>query len=467
MNYWELEQFGQRTALIAGDRQLSYTGLAALADQLAQHLPAGSGIGLLLMPTCVEAIALYLSALRSGRQVPLLLQAETDAAAITRLVADYQPEWLATTSPAPAGYTTTYRGEVLSLHVRDADAATAPSPHAELGLLLSTSGTTGSSKLVRLSRRNLACNAAAIVEYLGLTGDDRAITTLPLAYSFGMSILNSHLAVGGSLVLSNDSLMTREFWTAARDNAVTSLSGVPATFEMLRRMGIARMQLPSLRMLTQAGGRLRDELVRHFAEETRSHGLLFFVMYGQTEAAPRISFVPPERLVDKIGSIGIPVPGGHLHLEPSTGELVYEGPNVMLGYATTRADLGKGDELGGVLHTGDLARVDEDGYFYITGRAKRFVKMAGNRVNLDEVEAMLSTTLGRQIACAGADDALAVFGHGDQPLDVDQVRQLLQAQYKLFGGHIHVHQLDALPLLPTGKIDYRALQSQATSGAAT
>ncbi|MDQ4681057.1 AMP-binding protein [Stenotrophomonas maltophilia group sp. RNC7] len=465
MPFWNLEQHGARIALIDGEQSLDFTALARLADAHAARLPDGRGMGLLCMPSHVDAVALYLGALRCGRQVPLLLQPDTDPQLLGSLVEHYQPDWVASPGQAAKGYRTVYSGQVLSLHVRDA--APAPdAPHPDLALLLSTSGSTGSSKLVRLSSTGLDANASAIVDYLGLRADDRAITTLPLAYSFGMSILNSHLAVGGSVVLSEDSLMTREFWDSARRHHITSLSGVPATFEILRRMGLARLQLPSLRMLTQAGGRLRDELVAHFAESSQAHGLEFFVMYGQTEASPRISYVPAARIIDKVGSIGVPVPGGRMQVDATTGELIYSGPNVMMGYAATRADLAKGDELQGVLRTGDLARVDEDGFHYITGRAKRFLKISGNRVNLDEVEAMLSAALSQQIVCSGSDDDLVAFSHGAHIAEQAQVRQLVQERYKLFGGHIRTLHLDALPLMASGKVDYQSLRQMAGQGAA-
>ncbi|WP_188250030.1 AMP-binding protein [Stenotrophomonas hibiscicola] len=463
MQFWQLAH-GNRTALIEGTRTLSYDELGVLADTLAMHLPAGRGMGVLAMPSTIDAVALYLGALRSTRQVPLLIQPDVDPELLDALLTQYAPDWLAMSGTAPAGYRTVHVAGTLGIHLRETQ-LTLPSPHGDLALLLSTSGSTGSSKLVRLSAQGLAANTASIVAYLGLGPEDRAITTLPLAYSFGMSILNSHLGCGGCVVLSEDSLMTREFWEAARGNAVTSLSGVPATYEILRRMGLARLQLPSLRMLTQAGGRLRDELVQHFAESAKDHGLQFFVMYGQTEASPRISYVPSERLLDKIGSIGIAVPGGRMHVDAESSELVYEGPNVMMGYATSREELARPDELHGLLRTGDLARVDDEGFHYITGRAKRFLKISGNRVNLDEVEAMLSTALGRQIACSGNDDDLVVFSHGDAPAAQDNVRQLVQARYKLFGGLVRCIHLDSLPLLSSGKIDYLSLRQLAAQGA--
>ncbi|AVO28927.1 AMP-binding protein [Stenotrophomonas maltophilia] len=465
MPFWNLEKHGKRIALIDGEQSLDFITLAHAADAHAARLPDGRGMGLLCVPSDVDAVALYLGALRSGRQVPLLLQPDTDPTLLGALVEHYQPDWVASPEQPATGYRTVYEGQALSLHLRNTAAALDP-PHPDLALLLSTSGSTGSSKLVRLSFSGLDANASAIVDYLGLHADDRAITTLPLAYSFGMSILNSHLAVGGSVVLSEDSLMTREFWDSARRHRITSLSGVPATFEILRRMGLARLQLPSLRMLTQAGGRLRDELVAHFAESSQAHGLEFFVMYGQTEASPRISYVPAARIIEKVGSIGIPVPGGHMQVDATTGELIYSGPNVMMGYATTRADLAKGDELQGVLRTGDLARVDEDGFHYITGRAKRFLKISGNRVNLDEVEAMLSAALSQQIVCSGDDDDLVAFSHGAQVAEQAQVRQLVQERYKLFGGHVRTLHLDALPLMASGKVDYQSLRQMAGQGAA-
>ncbi|PJK05240.1 phosphatase [Lysobacteraceae bacterium NML71-0210] len=365
MPFWQLQTHADRPALIQGDTVTRYRQLADLADAWQNDvLPAHASFGLLQMPNHVQAIACYLACLRSGKHAPLLLSASTSAEQIAQLAAHYQPDWLLLTddTPAPAGYSLHHHCEGLSFY--RLPTATPKPQHPALALLLSTSGSTGSSKLVRLSASALDSNAQAILEYLGLHAEDRAITTLPLAYSFGMSILNSHLAVGGAVVLTDASMMDRNFWEAARTHSITSLSGVPATYEMLHRLGLHRLGLDKLRMLTQAGGRLRDDLIRAFAQTCRRMDIQFHVMYGQTEAAPRISHVPPERLADKIGSIGIAIPGGEMAIDPDNTELIYRGPNVMLGYAETRADLALGDCQQGELRTGDLARQDDDGYFY-------------------------------------------------------------------------------------------------------
>lgn len=461
MAFWELERHrSEAVALIEAGRAFSYSALAVQADALAASIPdRGRTFGFLAFTNSVEAVALYLGALRSGQHVPLLMQPDMDPELLAVLTAHYRPDWLALSpgTTVPGGYEPCLNHGALTLHV--SPTAPAVPAHPDLALLLSTSGSTGSSKLVRLSYEGLATNAASIVDYLDIRPDDRAITTLPLAYSFGMSILNSHLEAGASLVLTDESLVGRGFWEVARQQGITSLSGVPATFEMLHRIGLDRFRLERLRMLTQAGGRLRDALIEHFLEVGERLGLEFVVMYGQTEAGPRISYVPPARLRAKLGSIGIAVPGGELDLDPATNELVFKGPNVMLGYAACREDLANGDESGGVLRTGDLARRDADGYFYITGRTKRFVKISGNRVNLDEVEAMLTAELSRTVACSGGDDDLVVFVPGEPTADERLIRQLIQQRYKLFPGHIRLKPLSALPLLATGKTNYQALMT--------
>jgi acyl-coenzyme A synthetase/AMP-(fatty) acid ligase len=227
---------------------------------------------------------------------------------------------------------------------------------------------------------------------------------------------------------------------------------------MLRRLAPEKRALPRLRMLTQAGGRLRPELVAEFERKARARGWQMVVMYGQTEASPRISYVPPERLAEKTGSIGVAIPGGRIRIDAESSELVYEGPNVMMGYATSRADLALGDTLGGVLRTGDLARLDDEGYAYITGRLNRFVKLSGVRTSLDEVEQILAGRFAASVACVGADDRLAVFlAAASAPSDND-LRGHLRDMMNVYPGLVDVRRLEALPLMANGKIDYAALR---------
>jgi acyl-CoA synthetase (AMP-forming)/AMP-acid ligase II len=425
-------------------------------------LPDGPArtVGFLLFRPDFDTVALYLGALRSGRHVPLLLPPGIHPASLEDLVAKYQPDWIAMgTGPecsCPAGYSQQHRTDAIAVYSR-CESATGVEPREPLGLLLSTSGSTGSQKLVRLSYEAIDSNAQAIVQYLGLHENDRAISTLELSYSFGMSILNSHLAAGASLVLTDETLLSRGFWELAQKSHITSLSGVPSQFAMLRRAGLERRGLGSLRMLTQAGGNLGEPLKREFNALSDRLGSEFFIMYGQTEAAPRISYVPPARLAEKLGSIGVAIPGGALELDAATSELIYRGPNVMLGYAEHRADLARGDEMHGVLHTGDLGRCDEEGFFYLTGRLKRFIKLSGARVNLDDVEKLLVDAFDAQLGCIGADDRLNVVLVESPAVTDAAIREFLRMRCDIYPGMVTVERRPELPYTANGKVDYQAL----------
>jgi acyl-CoA synthetase (AMP-forming)/AMP-acid ligase II len=323
--------------------------------------------------------------------------------------------------------------------------------HPDLALLLTTSGSTGNPKLVRLSRTAVLTNAEQIAEALGIDGNEVAITTLPLFYSYGLSVLNSHLVRGATVVLERTGIMQRDFWTAAVEHRVTSMAFVPSQYEMLRRLRFDPAEYPALRTLTQAGGRLRAERVTEFADKMATVGGKLFVMYGQTEAGPRMATLPADRLADKLGSAGRALPGGEFTI--SDDEVVYRGPNVMMGYAETGADLAKGDEQGGVLRTGDLGRLDDEGFLFITGRLKRMAKVFGVRINLDDVEKNFP------VAAVAGDDQLIVFTDN---LDEHESRALRSKIAEWLGTHhtgVVVHRIETLPLLPNGKTDYRALEA--------
>jgi acyl-CoA synthetase (AMP-forming)/AMP-acid ligase II len=320
--------------------------------------------------------------------------------------------------------------------------------HPDLALLLTTSGSTGDPKLVRLSRTAVRTNAEQIADALEIDGNEVAITTLPLFYSYGLSVLNSHLVRGATVVLERTGIMQRTFWNAAVEHQVTSMAFVPSQYEMLRRLRFDPAKYPALRTLTQAGGRLRTERVTEFAEKMATVGGRLFVMYGQTEAGPRMATLPADRLADKLGSVGRALPGGEFTI--SDDEVVYHGPNVMMGYAETGADLAKGDEQGGVLRTGDLGRLDDEGFLFITGRLKRMAKVFGVRINLDDVEKNFP------VAAVAGDDKLVVF---TDDADASTLRSKIAEWLGTHHTGVVVHGIEALPLLPNGKTDYRALEA--------
>lgn len=337
--------------------------------------------------------------------------------------------------------------------------------HPDLALLLSTSGSTGSPKLVRLSRANVLANAASIATYLGLSDADRGITSLPLHYCYGLSVLTSHLLSGGGLVLTDLSVADDCFWELARAHAVTGMAGVPYTFDLLDSSGFESRDRPALRYLTQAGGRMSPEQVVRYAELGRRQGWELFVMYGQTEATARMAYLPSHLAADRPTAVGVPVPGGSFRLaqvdghEEGVGELVYAGANVMMGYATTTADLARGPELT-ELHTGDLARQADDGLWEICGRLDRHAKVFGLRIDLVRLE-------------AGLPPATALVTHGDvlhafvtRARDRERMRERLLALTGLPGGAIRTHLVERLPTTSRGKTDHAALRAHVETSAA-
>lgn len=337
--------------------------------------------------------------------------------------------------------------------------------HPDVLLCLTTSGTTGSPKLVKLTEENLRSNAESIAEYLKITEKERAITSLPMYYSFGMSVINSHLIKGAKLLLTDKAVIQREFLNFLKESKATSIAGVPYTYEMLRRLRFLKMDLPELKTMIQAGGKLNANIVKEYVESAQANGKEFVVMYGQTEAAPRMSYLPFDKALEKYASIGIAIPGGKLSVRdvndqeittPDTdGELIYEGPNVCMGYAECIAELGKGDENNGVLHTGDVARFDSDGFFYITGRMKRFVKIWGNRCNLDATEQLVKA-ITTSCACVGVDDKITIFVT-EEGLD-EKIKNYLIDKTGLNIRAFEVKVVDAIPTLPSGKLDYQTMQ---------
>lgn len=326
--------------------------------------------------------------------------------------------------------------------------------HAEVKLLLSTSGSTGSPKLVKLSEENLVQNALSIIDYLPIRQDDVTPLNLPLYYSYGLSVFTTHTLAGGEIVCSNRDVLQKEFWEEFSKYGYTSLAGVPYMYEILHRIGFCKKEHPSLRYLTQAGGKLNQELVKLFGEYAAQHHLPFYVMYGQTEATARMSYLPPESLLQKLGSIGKAIKNGHFSLE-ANGELVYSGPNVFGGYASSYHDLASFDAPS-QLHTGDIGTCDEEGFYYITGRIKRFAKLFGTRINLDEVESILKNELNNgTFICTNIDDKFLSVMHLSPSLDDKAIQQVLKDKLGLPAASIKIKCIPTVPLTPNGKVDYK------------
>lgn len=433
-----LRSFGDAVALRwvgpSGMQAMSYAVLAGRVDERAAALGPAPRLVLLEAANDVESVVTLLAALAGGHPVIL-------------------------TAPGGGGLVEAWDPDVVARGV-DLDVRRESSVHdlhPDLALLLSTSGSTGSPKLVRLSAANIDCNASQIVDALGLRADDVAATTLPLQYCYGLSVLLSHLSVGAGVLLTELSVVDACFWEAFGEAGGSTLAGVPYTFDLLDAVGFASMSVPRLRLLTQAGGRMDPAAVRRWAGLGQERGFDLLVMYGQTEATARMATLPAHLAAENPSSIGVAVRGGRFSLAPvegaaaGVGELVYEGGNVMMGYATTPGDLARGAEVG-PLHTGDLARFTADGLVEVVGRRSRFAKVCGLRIDLDRVESDLGEG-GRPAYVMDGGDRLLVAVVGPEDSDLTAVRREVSERYAVPRAAVVVTAVDEVPRTPSGKVD--------------
>lgn len=439
---------------------LSHSELAESVEELSSQLVGD--LAFLFADSTFESIRGYLACLRAGLPVALL-DAGLDPALGRRLVDLYRPSIIMGASEATETFV--------------ADAAQ-PAPgvwkvaetdrkyHPDLAVLLTTSGSTGSPKFVRLSKRNLESNTAAIIDSLGIRSRDRTITTLPLHYSFGMSVVNTFLASGASLITTECSVIDPAFWELVRMHRPTSLSGVPLTFRMLRRLDLDELGGAAIKVLTQAGGKLDTSTTLHFHDLMSRRDGRFHVMYGQTEASPRMTCLPSDCLPAKLGSAGLPLIDGVVRivdesereLPPgSQGHIVYYGPNVMMGYAEQPDDLHLGYTQGDRLDTGDLGFLDEDGFLFVTGRIKRIAKVYGLRISLDEIEDLLRPE-GPTAVISGSNETVVAFCEWGDSESLLQVRSQVAAKLRLPARALDLRRVDGLPTLASGKIDYGRLE---------
>ncbi len=447
----DLARHGRQIALVSpGEGEVSYADLAHRVADVAQRLRGPKRLIAIEAASAIPAITAYLGALAAGHAVALLPHA--DAGAFSRFDDRFRPE-------------TTFRriaGRWRWLNARPSQGE----PHPDLALLMMTSGSTGQGKGVRLSGRALDANASAIASFLDLGADDRAALILPLHYAYGLSVLNAHLAVGASVWLHPGSVLEPGFLHHLREARCTNLAGVPHSYDLFDSIGLDRADLPDLRLLTVAGGALPSAQVSRWGGVMAARGGRFFVMYGQTEATARIAYLPPDLAASHPDRIGVAIPGGELSLRTPEGqtiqapgvegELVYRGPNVMMGYASHRADLGRGPEVG-ALATGDLAIRDETGLYRITGRLKRMSKIAGLRIGHDALEAALAAE-GMAAAVIGDDRGLtAAYTGGHDP---EAVRAAMIRATGLTARHVAAKRIADLPRLPSGKVAYDALRQQ-------
>ena len=415
------------------NEQVNYVNLRLAVDILAARLaaahPAGARIGLIAENGAFFVVA-YLAIIRAGLcVVPLpttvqrqwltrvvgdtateLLLASRRAASDEDLLAvreaagfdvwvEAEEEGLGAVSVLDAGEAEEEEDAELGSTVPPAGIERPLDPSTDLAALFFTSGSTGEPKGVMVSHRNIEANTRDIVEYMGLTADDRAMVVLPLHYCYGLSVLHTHLAAGASVVFNNGFMFPEKVLDDMVAQQCTGFAGVPSHFQiLLRKTHFPEREFPHLRWLQQAGGKLPDPFIREL--RACQPDVELFIMYGQTEASARLSYLPPGRLDDKLGSIGRGLASTILEVlddegtpvvpgSGAVGEIVATGDSVALGYWQDPEGTDRYFH-GGKLRTRDLATVDEDGFIFIVDRARDFIKSMGNRISPKEVEDVIA-----------------------------------------------------------------------------
>ncbi len=345
-------------------------------------------------------------------------------------------------------------------------------PH-ELAAMFYTSGSTGEAKGVMLSHKNLLSNTIGTIEYLKLTEKDSVLVVLPFYYIYGNSLMLTHIATGGTLVVDNRFMYAETILDTMEQEKVTGFSGVPSNFLiLLNKSTFTQRKFPHLRYITQAGGAMAPDVVNRIVDAFPDKEI--YIMYGQTEASPRITWLPPEKVQEKIGSIGIEVNGVEVRLlaedgtEVTTGEvgeIVVGGDSVMLGYwnqAEEEKDVLKNRKL----FTGDLAKRDDDGYLYIVGRKKQIIKSGGNRISVKEVEeTLLSNSKIHEVAIFGVEDE--IFGEAVKAVivlrdgeiaDEKEIQKFVRTLLPEYKVPRYVQFMRNIPKTQAGKVDFQALK---------
>lgn len=401
-------------ALISENKSITYNQLFKLQRDYVKDIAPRSLI-VVLCSNNLDSIIFYTGCLKK-KIVPMLVDSDISEERLRDIVDRYQPRYIFQPRFNKDIENTVCIREYEDYKLYETSMAGTDNINEELALLLSTSGSTGSSKFVRISYENIRSNTESIVEYLKITDKAISITTLPMSYTYGLSIINTFLHVGGTIIVTEKKIIEPEFWELVYKNQVTSISGVPFTYEVLKRIGLDKIRNSSIRTMTQAGGRLSEELQKYFGEFAKQQGIDFYIMYGQTEATARMTYLPPEYITSKTGSVGVAIPEGEVFID--NGEIIYKGKNVTMGYAENFKDLKKSDEFNGILYTGDMGYMDAEGFLYITGRKDKFAKLFGKRINLNEVENYLERIFAEKIICKVDGNNLCVYSENELEEDL-------------------------------------------------
>ena len=457
-----IKKYENNNALITENYEIiKYKALLNFSEKISNNIKTRCLV-FLLCNNNVETISGYIAFLKSDCVI-MLLDEKISNLNLNKLISIYKPEFIFL-KKRKINFLNNY-GSICSFknyELIKARNSLKLKINDKLLFLISTSGSTGSPKNVRQSYTNINENTKSITKYLDISQNDISITTLPMSYVYGLSIINTHLNSGGCIVLNNYSVIDKKFRQLLEKNKVTNFGGVPHTYQMLDKIGFYKFNLKYLKYTTQAGGKLNSILTKKIINNFTNLNKKFLIMYGAAEATARMSYLPWKYASKKIGSIGLEIPGGKFWIESNkknkilnnheAGELIFSGKNVCLGYASNVDDLSKDDENKGILRTGDIAKRDKDDFYYIVGRKDRYVKIYGMRINLAELEYNISD-LGIQSICKiNEENKITIFIKKLD--DGKKLKNYLGKLTQLHPSVFSIKRLDKFPLNKNYKISY-------------
>ena len=418
---------------------------------------------LILAKNSKESICCYLSCLLSGNLAMVIDDAINDEF-LNKLINLYKPNYIFAENldPKHKQYKKTNKIGKFAFYKSKTDYQF--KINKKIAVLLTTSGSTGTSKLVKLTYENILENTKSIKKFLNINFKDVGITNMPMSYTYGLSVINTHVFSSAKLIVNNYPILNKFFWQTVYKHKVTNLNFVPFLCLILKKLKFDNFNLNSLRLITSAGGSLEKSTWTYIAEVSKKKNIVFIPMYGATEATSRMSYLPSKYLFNKLGSIGKTISGGEFKLinkknikinEPfKVGEIIYSGKNVFKGYAKNVNNL-KNIENFNELKTGDMGYFDHEGFYFVTGRKDRYVKIFGNRVNLDEIEKILNSK-SYETACCHKDEKIILFFLSK--IDEEEIKVYLSLKTNLNKNVFEVKNLKEFPKKKNGKIDYEKLK---------
>ena len=420
-------------------------------------------LALVLVSEGLDGILAYLSCVLHG-VVPIVLPENLGAKIICDFINLYEPEILIAKEKdcfsEIDGYTFSTNFILGRQLIVGNLCSSIHQPIEEISLLLPTSGSTGDPKLVKLSEKNISSNSLSICKSLGLTANDSVPITLPISYSFGISVINTHIHAGSKFICSDASILERSFWEAFSQCDARCIYGVPYHFVTMKKLKIFSKFSSNFRFLAQAGGNLNEDVKKWFMIEGEKYSKQFYVMYGQTECSPRISCFDLISQPSKIKSAGIPIDCCSVELREVIGgtenEICILGDSTFEGYANDRSEMYQRSARTGIHRTGDLGFIDADGYLYITGRVNRYAKLNGYRINLDRVEILLSDNV-EDVAVLSDDTILKIYYVGTSNLR-GIMTEFLVRNLKIPASSLKFYNVLNILRTSNGKINYKALE---------